>query len=290
MSGYEHLCQGLAIPIMADTDVAGVIGITFENYNSDLVDQIDLVGQFAQLVNVAIDSAKLLESKNKEIARIDALNQLSQTMFSSTDLDEVLKKAAETLIEVVNAANVGFFEVVADEQIQLRVDAIGGDKPDSQTTRASYRDAILQGSMLRSSIDNREMQHASRIVDTPAHSSADHQPHPQHDLGATVTIPLAHAEKVWGALTVSRDRSNCDFSQEDINLVKVVSNQASIIIHRHRLLETINFQAYHDSLTGLSNRLFFEKNLDTVVQNSESTDGRPTTRTGFGSPETQPEN
>jgi len=278
MPGYERICQGIAIPIIEDTKVAGVIGITFTNYNIDLVDQIDLVRQFAQLVNIAINNAKLLEAKNKEITRIESLNGLSQTMFRSTDLNAVLKKAAETIIEVVNARRVSIYEIDSSDALHLRISANRNIDTDhsimQSSTDENVDEAMKEGSVVRWSLDNRQMATIPRMVKDERESSAVQTFRDQHHLGATVTIPLAHADTVWGVLSVMRDRSNEDFSQEDTNLIEVIANQASIILHRHGLLETIHYQAYHDSLTALSNRLSFEHTLNEAVKSSTSNNQR----------------
>lgn len=50
------------------------------------------------------------------------------------------------------------------------------------------------------------------------------------------------------------------------NLLTTVSRLATIVVAQRQLVERLEFQAYHDMLTGLPNRLFFEGHLNQALE------------------------
>ncbi len=50
------------------------------------------------------------------------------------------------------------------------------------------------------------------------------------------------------------------------NLMATISRLATIVVAQRQLVERLEFQAYHDMLTGLPNRLFFEAHLNQVIE------------------------
>jgi len=73
--------------------------------------------------------------------------------------------------------------------------------------------------------------------------------------------PLKIEDKVIGAMVVQSYTNPELYSEGDIKLLEFVSSQVATAIERKRTEERIKHLSFHDSLTGLYNRAYFEEEL-----------------------------
>lgn len=75
-----------------------------------------------------------------------------------------------------------------------------------------------------------------------------------------VSVPLEVEDRHLGCLIVAgRLGTTAGFSSADVDLLATMASQAAISLHRSELLERVRWEASHDSLTGLPNRLTFNR-------------------------------
>ena len=74
-------------------------------------------------------------------------------------------------------------------------------------------------------------------------------------------VPLKIEDKVIGVMAIQSYTNPNLYSERDIELLKFVSSQVAAAIERKRTEERIKHQSFHDSLTGLYNRAYFEEEL-----------------------------
>ncbi len=75
-------------------------------------------------------------------------------------------------------------------------------------------------------------------------------------------VPLKIKNKVIGAMVVQSYTHPDLYSKKDIKLMEFVSSQAASAIERKSTEERIKHLSFHDSLTGLYNRAYFEEELE----------------------------
>lgn len=76
-----------------------------------------------------------------------------------------------------------------------------------------------------------------------------------------LSVPLKIGEKVIGAMTVQNYYNRFSYSEKDIKLMEIVADQVATAITRKQSEEKIIYISFHDSLTGLYNRAYFEEEL-----------------------------
>ena len=85
-------------------------------------------------------------------------------------------------------------------------------------------------------------------------------------LGPSLYLPLIHEQDTYGVLVIHRHIDQPSFSDAEINLMQMAGNQISIAIYQSTLLAKIRHDAYHDGLTQLPNRVYFEKRLAESIE------------------------
>ncbi len=79
-----------------------------------------------------------------------------------------------------------------------------------------------------------------------------HIPGTPYDLESLIAVPLMSEEETFGVLVIYKLRLNA-FTQEDLELAKIIANQASIALANARLYEHVRNLSETDSLTGVWN-------------------------------------
>jgi len=75
-------------------------------------------------------------------------------------------------------------------------------------------------------------------------------------------VPLKIEDRVIGAMAVQSYTNPGLYTKEDIKLLEFVSSQVATTIERKSSEERIKHLCFHDSLTGLYNRAYFEEELE----------------------------
>jgi diguanylate cyclase (GGDEF)-like protein len=91
------------------------------------------------------------------------------------------------------------------------------------------------------------------------------------DIGQAVLVPLRVGQAVVGHLVVGGRRGG--FTAADLATLETVADRAAVALGNGHQLERLQFEARHDELTGLPNRLDFRAQLDEGVADLFS-DGR----------------
>jgi len=75
-------------------------------------------------------------------------------------------------------------------------------------------------------------------------------------------VPLKVEDRVIGAMAIQSYTNPNIFHEEDIKIMEFVSSQVATAIERKKTEEKFKHLSFHDSLTGLYNRAYFEEELE----------------------------
>jgi len=270
LNSLSQAKQACGVPMVIDGKVIGVLGIMYETMTIDIRDQLELLEEYSNLAAVAINNARIHESTTADLKRTKALSEFSNVIHSATNVDILLNQICETLNTVFNSQRTSFYKLDQHDSLVLVTTV---ESKNGKTVRSNRLVGDLTNNSVGSwCIKNNESVYIPRGVDDPRDSPQIHDIRRQWKLGASICVPLISDSGAWGVLMTHRHSRQPDFSENEINLVKIIGSQSSTAIHRHELTKKIQYQAYHDDLTGLPNRRRFNKLLSQYLDAAKKVD------------------
>jgi diguanylate cyclase (GGDEF)-like protein len=89
-----------------------------------------------------------------------------------------------------------------------------------------------------------------------------HRYQEEHIKPGRLEVLVTYRQTVIGVLMVEDDTPNRNWEDEEVLMVKTVSDQLAVAISHARLFRRVQMQAMTDSLTGLNNHRAFQERLD----------------------------
>ena len=215
-----------------------------------------LPGNHQNIENIArelIDSQALLAMLKQQTDELDALKKLSINLTSSLDLPDVLDAVVSEAVRLIdNARDVNIF-LYRNHKLSFGA-ALHADGTRNRPW-AKPRSNGLTYTVARE---------AEMIIVENMHDHPLFQNVPADWVGSIIGIPLKVGENVVGVMNLSRSTMG-GFSQSELRLLSLLSDQAAVAISNASLHQMISRQAYSDTLTGLPNRRALDERLDEEV-------------------------
>lgn len=268
LSGLTAIEQACSVPLKLGDRVIGVFGIVYENCDQRIEDQVEVLEMFASLAAVAIDNAALLQNTRLELARTEAISDISRTIYGAASFDVIIEKICSTLIEKFDATKAHIYRLEQDGSYTplAALQNVGGQiSPTEQADSETVAQSVASWC-----IENRQSAHIKRGVNDQRESIDIHQIRKKWRLGSTICLPLFHANKSWGVLFTHRSIDRSDFTECEHKQFELIAVQISIALLRRELMLKVERQAFYDSLTGLYNRWRFESILLQSVEKASN--------------------
>jgi signal transduction histidine kinase len=252
---YQNLDiqHGLAIPLFIENRILGFIILVgpppppqLENTSGFADDIIRSATSISGAMAIALDNTRLYEITNQRLAETQSINQITLAMLRSFHLEDILKIICENAIDLTRAAgssvhlfncNDHSFKLVYQSGFSVHKDIT---RPFSTT-------------FLRKVVDRNDMVLINRSSIEPKDSTEDEK-------FSILAIPLKIHENIVGILDIIKKREK--FTPEDIRIIQIFADQASIAIDHTNLYEQVGQTA------KLEERQKMARNLhDSVNQN-----------------------
>ncbi len=208
------------------------------------------------LVQGLFDNRALLAMLKQQTDELDALRKLSIHLTSSLDLPDVLDAVCtEAMRLIANAKDVQIF-LYKNKRLTfgaaLDLDGNRNKAFSKPRTNGLTYTVARDGAM----ITVEDMRNHPIFINTPSDW-----------VGSIIGIPLKVGDNVVGVMNLARSIIG-KFSQSDLRLLSLLSDQAAVAISNASLHQTISRQAYSDTLTGLPNRRALDERLEEEVQSA----------------------
>ncbi len=298
LDGLEDLQSCAAIPIFRNDTVIGTIDIAFSCNNQqpldNTIDNRDVLDQLSQLTTVAIENAAMHEATLATLEKTTALNELSKLIHNKSDLADVLRQSSETVLSISEAVMVSILEATASGLCcdhtayrgDFRINSIGpGERsinPETNTENIGSQDTTAgntpddKSQPFNTSLCNHPTakwcyDNAAPVIireneDSQFESGAMALWRREQRIGPSLYFPLIHEQDTYGVLVIHRHIDQPSFTDSELNLLQIAGNQISFAIYQSALLAKIRHEAYHDGLTQLPNRVYFEKRLAESIE------------------------
>ncbi len=244
----------IAVPIVADTEVLGVLTVSAGADNPLDKNDLALMRTFAGQVSAAMTNARLyeqmvklseeleqrVEERTRELReerdRIDTLYRIAVELTSSLDLDMVLNRALELVGEAVGADTGVLFLVDPQSELLIHRASMRYDSslPPGGRQIQLRRHEGLAGWVM----DNRQSLVIDNVQEDPRWVSVPGTETRRSLLGA----PLIANDEVLGCIFFNSDTPNA-FNEGHLRLVEAAANQVAGSINNAELYRMIRDQA-----------------------------------------------
>jgi diguanylate cyclase (GGDEF)-like protein len=205
-----------------------------------------------------------------------ATNRISSKISSTLELESILQSAVEEVGRALNARRAAI--VLWQEGTKLPDGMSIYERPEESTIGRDEPNSHLNGS--GRGAGNTEKKDSSSAGDTAHPSMSESEPeileasshtgaaknNGRLTMPCALELPISYRNDVIGALMIEDDTPSRNWEDEEVLMVKTVSDQLAVAISHARLFRQTQRQAMTDGLTGLYNHGYFQERLDREVK------------------------
>jgi signal transduction histidine kinase len=257
--GADHLGRArsvLAVPLVRDCVVIGVVTVAQETVRPFTARQIELIETFASQALIAIENTRLFEaeqtSKRELLARTRELQESLEYQTATSEVLSVISKSPNDLQPVLDAivatahrlcqAEYTLFSTREDDGLYHIKASVSADPGFVEWVRA-HPIATGEGSMVGLVAAGKETTHFPDCLAEPRFTDLDRQQ--QSKARTMLGVPLLRENKVIGVIFLARTVVR-PFTERQIELINTFADQAVIAIENARLFGEV--QARTDEL------------------------------------------
>jgi diguanylate cyclase (GGDEF)-like protein len=194
-----------------------------------------------------------------------ATNRISSAISSTLELEAVLQSAVEEVGRALNARRAAV--VLWQEGTNMPEGMSVYERPENPDGDDNNIDPQLEhvpgdglGTNRPDKLDSPSI--GVDLRDAPSEAQASKNGERRLTTPGTLEVPISYRNTVIGVLVIEDDRNSRNWEDEEMLMVKTVSDQLSVAISHARLFRKVQTQAMTDALTGLYNHGYFQERLD----------------------------
>jgi GAF domain-containing protein len=224
-------------------------------------DAVRLLSTIAATVGVAIQSARLFETTQKNAHESAALNEFSRALAARLEESQILNEAYRSASQLLNTSN--FFVALHDPQkneLRFPLDMIEGQAtaqitiPLAASSMTAHVIRTQQPLFLKENVAAWKAEHG--IMDVGQRFGA------QSWLG----VPLIIGGQVLGVMAVESYTASYAFTEHDRDLLNAIANQTAVALQNARLLEQTQRDAERErALNRIAGRLRNAQSVEQVL-------------------------
>ena len=252
----EH-ASASGIPLLSQGKIVGIIYLYSGKKEFFTKTDIDRLTLFANHGATLVENMMLNKKVKKEAKETALLYEISQSLISTLDFDQLLQNILQRLKETFNFLNVSVL-LIDEEKQALYTHASLVYSAEDRELRMRIGDDGITGHVGKT----------KRMYYCPDVTKDSHYIVGIENTRSEVCFPLLIGERLIGVLDV--ESSELDgFSQDVILLLSSLSAQIAIAIDNARLYAETKKLSLTDPLTALSNRRSFELFIDAEIRRAE---------------------
>ncbi|MCE5314245.1 MAG: SpoIIE family protein phosphatase [Armatimonadota bacterium] len=204
-----------------------------------------------------VESDHLISMANRKIQELSLVNQVSDAVSSTLDLEKLLDIALEQSMAAVGA-DAGSLMLVSEDNRKLEIVASRG---------IAHKWVKRTKQAVGQSIAGWVAEHGESVLVTNARKDPRFQmPFFRDNIASAASIPLKVKGSIIGVLNVNTLNPDRIFDERDLELLGTVANQMAVAIENARLYARVNRRTKQlDSLLQISRTVTSTLNLDEVL-------------------------
>ncbi|UCD19213.1 MAG: diguanylate cyclase [candidate division WOR-3 bacterium] len=247
----------VGVPLLVQKKLIGILFVNFSDTSYITDDDIEYLSTLAYHSAVALDNLNLSRKVSREDKETALLYDVSQSLISTLDFDQLLNNVLQHLKETFDFLNVSVL-LIDEEKQALYTHASIVYSAEDRDLRLRIGEDGITGHVAKT----------RRMYYSPDVSSDPHYVVGIPDTRSEVCFPLLTSDRLIGVLDVESSEVN-GFSQDAIRLLSSLSAQIAIAIDNARLYEETKKLSLTDPLTSLSNRRSFELFVEAEIRRAE---------------------
>jgi len=219
----------VSVPIIYKGKTSGVINAQYKKTHSVPSTTINLLTTISKQVSGVIENARLYAETKKKASQFDKLIKVSQSITSESYLDEILNLIVVVTAEMLDS-KICSIMLLDEKKNELSIKATQSlseeykRKPDIKVEKSLSGEAV-KARKAKMYFDVRmEEKYAYRDLAT------------SEGLSSMLSVPMIVKDRIVGVINVYTKRPHT-FSEEEIDVLQMVSNQAAIAIENTKLVD-----------------------------------------------------
>jgi len=206
-------------------------------------------------------SRKQLFEQNENLKRI---NKLSNQLHRSDTFQEIADQTLEALRGIAGTTYLAIYLMSEDGSHLRRVSTEGFDRAALQVSLILDTDVGLTGISLKQNkiTISSDFSKDERITVEVRKALLD------SNILSGAAVPLSYQGKKLGCINLGYPEKRT-LTKDELETLQIISNTVSQSLAGAIQIQNLDFMAHHDSLTGLSNRLFFHTTFKEKSLNKE---------------------
>ncbi|MDX3512593.1 GAF domain-containing sensor histidine kinase [Streptomyces caniscabiei] len=221
-AGHPPMTTFLGAPVRVRDQVFGNLYLTDKRGGAEFDDDDEAVLRtLAAAAGVAIDNARLYEDSRRREQWLAASSDLTRSLLSGTDPDQVLYKVAST-VRALSGADLVTVAVPFDGADELVIEAADGEGAEQ------VQGLVLPATTLAAKVHlSNERITSSALSDEPQAGGGSAA---QIGLGPGFLLPLGGGEHVRGVLQVANLIGGTEFSEATMAMISSFADQAALAL------------------------------------------------------------
>ena len=204
--------------------------------------------------------------KHNESLRL--LNQLSQRLHGTLELDDILHETVQALLGLSNTPNIAIYLLEHDGNNDRLVLAASHGFPPNLTQLGQT--LPTQGSLTGLALSEGRVLETKGIADDARLFPSVKAALTAMGARSAVVIPFFYQKQPLGSINLIYDYAN-DFGQTEKETLASLGNTVALAIANAQHVKNLDFQAKHDSLTRLPNRLMLHETIQKYIARTTNT-------------------
>jgi PAS domain S-box-containing protein len=255
----------MGVPLLVGNEFVGTIEVGSITPGSLQTEDLKLLNMFAEQAAVALHNAVLFRNEQRRAAELFGLSQLAQAFRSVREPRSLFARLVQSIVPLIDAEIIGF---LLFNETQRRLESQVPYYGIPAQFLELYNLSVPTGSLMEQTLLNHTIMVSENAAEDPQWQDLGFAPLAQGaSLRETALVPLTSGGHMLGYLQVSNHvGSSRPFSQDELQLLTIIANQAAPMIENSTLVQQMRLRALRaEALRKIASLASSAANLDEIL-------------------------